>query len=285
MTVLLERAPGKLNLTLDVLGLREDGYHELEMVMTSVGLWDELRIELDTDAPWRVDCSPGALPRGEGNLCWKAARAYFDRAGIQPRGLSICVDKQIPAQAGMAGGSSDAAAVLRALNRHYGCFSDETLRQISLQIGSDVPYCLFGGTALARGRGEVLERLPPVPQTAAFVLVRPDFSLSTPALFAALDRVGVSRRPDTAAMCRALTAGDPAAMGRALCNAFSPVASARFPVIDEIKTRLLALGALGAELTGTGSVVFGLFADAGTAAVAAEALLPLYPLVRTAAPL
>ena len=297
--VLRERAYGKLNLTLDILGKRADGYHDLEMVMCSVSLFDELTLELGTGGPWSVTCDQDDLPQNEGNLCWKAARLYFDAAGIDPEGLTIRVRKAIPAQAGMAGGSSDAAAVLRALNRHYGCFSEEQLRKIGLRAGSDVPYCLFGGVALARGRGERLTRLPDLPEGLCFVLAKPAFSVSTPALFREIDAAcpldgcgdGQSpssekqclslqaspARPDTPAMLRALAAGDAAEIGAQLANAFEPLVAVRYPIVGRLRAAMLDRGALGARLTGTGSVVFGLFAAPAAAESAAAALRPHVP--------
>ena len=257
--LLHETAPGKLNLTLDVLGKRPDGYHDLEMVMVSVSLRDFLTLELGTGEPWSVTCDRPGIPDGPDNLCWKAARAYCDAAGVEPDGLRIRVEKHIPAQAGMAGGSSDAAAVLRMLNRHYGRFSDETLRELGLSVGSDVPYCLFGGVALARGRGEQLSRLPNLPGELYFVLAKPAFSASTPALFRALDEAGVTARPDTAAMLAAIRRHDRNAIGANLQNAFEPLVAARYPIVEELRQTLLARDAIGARLTGTGSVVFGLF--------------------------
>ena len=287
---LRETAPGKLNLTLDVLGKRPDGYHDLEMVMISVSLADELRLELGTGGDWSVTCDRPGIPAGPDNLCWKAARAYCDAAGVDPEGLRIHVRKAVPAQAGMAGGSSDAAAVLRALNRHYGRFSEEELRAIGLSVGSDVPYCLFGGVALARGRGEILTRLPELPGELWFVLAKPEFSVSTPALFreidAARDGEGASlpsadkrclslhagsfaARPHTQAMLDAIARGDRNAIGAALQNNFEPLVAARFPIVEELRRIMLTHGALGARLTGTGSVVFGLFCSKYKATAAA----------------
>lgn len=269
MTVLRETARGKLNLTLDVLGKRPDGYHELEMVMISVSLADDLSLELGTGEGWSVRCSTPGVPDGPENLCWKAAQRYCEAAGVDPEGLRIRVQKRIPAQAGMAGGSSDAAAVLRALNRHYGAFRPQQLRELGLQVGSDVPYCLFGGTALARGRGELLSRLPDLPGELWFVLAKPEFSVSTPALFRELDAVGVTARPDTAAMVRAIEQQDRNAIGAAMQNAFEPVIAAKYPIVEKLRQILLAHGAVGARLTGTGSVVFGLFCSKYKAVTAA----------------
>lgn len=272
MIVLQESAPGKLNLSLDILGKRPDGYHELEMVMISVSLQDELRLELDTGSPWSVSCGRAEIPDGPENLCWKAARVFFDAAGMEPDGLRIFVRKQIPAQAGMAGGSSDAAAVLRALNRHYGRFSAEELRTLGLQVGSDVPYCLFGGTALARGRGELLTRLPSLPEQLCFLLAKPEFAVSTPALFREIDAEGVTARPDTSGMLQALEAQDVEAIGARLQNAFEPLVAARYPVVETLRSAMLRNGALGARLTGTGSVVFGLYRDRSAAEHSVQAL-------------
>ena len=277
MTVLLETAWGKLNLTLDVLGKRPDGYHELEMVMISVSLADELTLELGAGEDWSVTCDRPGIPDGPDNLCWRAARAYCDAAGLDPMGLRISVKKNVPAQAGMAGGSSDAAAVLRALNRHYGRFSEEALLEIGLSVGSDVPYCLYGGVALARGRGEILSRLPDLPGELWFVLAKPEFSVSTPALFREIDAAGVTSRPDTPAMLRALENRDRNAIGAALQNAFEPLVAQRFPIVETLRKVMLAHEALGARLTGTGSVVYGLFCSQFKAAAAALELRELCP--------
>lgn len=282
MTVLQTEAHGKLNLTLDIVGKRADGYHDLAMVMTSVSLSDTVRITLGTGKPWRVISDCGDIPQDEGNLCWKAARLYFDAALLDPQGLCIRLTKRIPSQAGMAGGSSDAAAVLRLLNGHYNALTEPMLYRIALSVGSDVPYCLFGGTALAEGRGELLTRLPDLPETLCYVLVKPDFSVSTPALFRAIDASGVQRKPDNPAMIAAIEAGDLAAVGKLLENVFAPEIVKDHPIVEEICRRLLSCGAVGAGLTGTGSVVFGIFGSDAAAGAAAEALKDRYPLVLTA---
>ena len=292
MITLRETAFGKLNLTLDVLGKRPDGYHELEMVMVSVSLADQLSLSLNTGAPWSVSCDRPGIPAGPENLCWKAAAAYCEAAGVDPGGLSIHVQKRIPAQAGMAGGSSDAAAVLRALNRRYGSFSPEELLALGLQVGSDVPYCLFGGVALARGRGELLTRLPDLPGELYFVLAKPEFSVSTPALFRAIDacrdgtlpsaelgkaepvsadKQGLSLQPGShaAAMISAIERQDRNAIGAALHNDFELLAARQFPIVERLRQIMLAYEAIGARLTGTGSVVFGLYCSQFKAAAAA----------------
>ena len=276
-----EKAFAKLNLTLEVLGRRDDGYHDLRMVMCSVALHDvvELRFDGNPDV-CSVSTAFGSdvIPEGRDNLAYRAATAYAEAAGLSTDGLSIRIEKRIPAQAGMAGGSSDAAAVLRALNRRFGAFSDEKLRAIGLTLGSDVPYCLFGGVALAEGRGERLTRLPALPEGLCFVLIKPDFSVSTPALFRALDATagqgsGIGAAASKAeAMLAALQSGDAGAIGAALHNDFTAVLKQTHPVVTEGRRFLLRHGARGAELTGTGSVVFGVFDDRRTAERAAEAI-------------
>lgn len=282
MTVLQTEACGKLNLTLDITGRRADGYHDLQMVMTSISLSDTVKLTLGTGKPWEVRSDCGSIPQNEGNLCWKAARLYFDAALLDPQGLSIRLTKRIPSQAGMAGGSSDAAAVLRLLNGHYGALTEPMLYEIALKVGSDVPYCLFGGTALAEGRGEILTRLSDLPENLCYVLVRPDFAVSTPALFRAIDTSGVQVRPDNSAMCRAIEDGDLPAIGRLLQNAFEPEIVRDYPVVETIRQALVQNGALGARLTGTGSVVFGIFDCEKAAAACANAMQGSYPLVLTA---
>ena len=180
MNTLWEPAYAKLNLTLDVLGKRPDGYHELVSVMQTVSLCDDVGVLTQTGAPWELRCAAAGVPLDRHNLAWRAAEAFFDEAGLDPNGLTIRINKRIPMQAGLAGGSADAAAVLRALNRRYdGALSDETLLRLAETLGSDVPFCVRGGTALARGRGERLERLPDTPELW-FVLCKPETACSTP---------------------------------------------------------------------------------------------------------
>ena len=191
------RAHAKLNLTLDVLGRRPDGYHDLRMVMQSVALADVLTLEESGDGELRVRTNLHFLPNNEKNLAAQAALRWWEARGQAPRGLEIAIEKSVPVCAGMAGGSSDAAAVLRALNQMEGApLSLWELAKIGERVGSDVPYCILGGTALAEGRGEILTPLPPLPQCWA-VLCKPEFSISTPALFSKIDSVRLRCRPDT----------------------------------------------------------------------------------------
>ena len=272
-----ERAFAKLNLTLDVLGKREDGYHEMSMVMESVDLADVLRFS-HTGQGVQVKTNLAFLPSGPTNLAAKAALAFAQATGLAVEPLTIEIEKHIPVCAGTAGGSSDAAAVLRYLNRALNAgLSGEALQKIGEAVGSDVPYCVTGGTALAQGRGELLTKLPSLPR-CAFVLCKPAFSISTPALFAEIDRHKIRRRPDTVGVCKALEAGDLAGVARRLYNVFEDVLPPRqAKAISEIKGRLITCGALGANLSGTGPTVFGLFGDEALAQAAYEELREIYP--------
>ena len=272
-----EKACAKINLTLDVLGKREDGYHELAMVMETVDLADILRFS-HSGQGIQVKTNLSFLPSGPTNLAAKAAMCFAQATGLTVEPLTIEIEKHIPVCAGTAGGSSDAAAVLRYLNRALNAgLSDEALQKIGEAVGSDVPYCVTGGTALAQGRGEVLTPLPSLPR-CALVLCKPAFSISTPALFAEIDRHKLRRRPDSAGVQKALEAGDLAGVARRLYNVFEDVLPPRqAKAVAEIKNHLITCGALGANLSGTGPTVFGIFDDEHLAQEAYEVLRETYP--------
>ena len=253
-------AYAKLNLSLDVLNKRPDGYHEMKMVMQTVSLRDRLTVETGTGRPLEMRSNLGFLPADEHNLAAAAALALCRETGTDPGGLSIKLDKSIPVCAGMAGGSADAAAVLRGLNELLGLGLSQTrLEEIGALVGSDVPYCVGGGTALAEGRGEVLTPLPPLPRCHV-VLCKPAFSVSTPELFRALDGCRIRRRPDTAGLTEALAAEDLPGVARRMYNVFEDVLpQRRYQEICAIKNSLIQHGALGASMSGTGPTVFGLF--------------------------
>ena len=254
------QAFAKLNLTLDILGKREDGYHDLRMVMQSITLADTLTLEENQGEGLRVSANLRFLPTGEKNLAAAAALRFWEVLGREPENLDIRIEKRIPVCAGMAGGSSDAAAVLRALNQRVGePFSPKELARLGERVGSDVPYCVLGGTALAEGRGEVLTPLPPLPRCWV-VACKPDFPISTPELFAQADRVKLRRRPDTAGLVAALEAGDLGGVARRMYNVFEDVLPARlYTRVAEIKNILIQCGALGANMSGSGPTAFGLF--------------------------
>ena len=262
MTV-LEKACAKINLSLDVKGKRPDGYHEMDMIMQSVSLWDEVSVTL-TDTPGiEVDINVDSLPKGLQNLAGKAAQEFFRYVNITNKGVKVYIKKNIPDKAGMAGGSSDAAAVIRGLNSLTGSgLSDRELYEICARVGSDVAFCLRGGTARATGRGEILQDLPGMPD-CDIVLARPDFSVATPELFARIDSCEIGTRPDAGRMEQALERGDLRGVCREVGNVFEQVLPER-AAVESIKAELTRRGALAACMTGTGSVVYGLF-EAGKA--------------------
>lgn len=277
MTRLSGVAHAKLNLTLDVLGQRADGYHNLKMVMQEITLGDALEIELDTGEPWSMTCSSGDIPCDETNLCIKAAKLFFQETGIDCSGLRIHLNKVTPSCAGMGGGSADGAAVLRLLWEHYGKpIPMEALFKIAEQTGSDVPFTLLGGTALAEEKGQVLTPLVPMPQ-CHLVICKPSFPISTPALFSAIDHAEIVARPDTAAMISALERQDLAAIAGLLSNVFAPVVAKDHREIADIRDTMLSSGALGAEMTGSGPTVFGIFTEPSQAAACLTRLKARYP--------
>ena len=270
-----EPAFAKLNLTLDILGKREDGYHDMRMVMQSIDLHDVVTITprektgltLTTDLPF--------LPKGDGNIASKAAARFFQSTGLPAPGLSIDIRKNIPVCAGMAGGSSDGAAVLRTLRRL--CAPDMPqgeLEEIGALVGSDVPYCVRGGTVLAEGRGERLSALPPLPP-CWLVVCKPACSISTPELFAQVRVKKLRCHPDIPGMTAALEQGDLEGVARRLYNVFEDILPRRYSQVFEMKSALLELGAMAASMTGSGPSVFGIFREEAPAARAVEALLPL----------
>lgn len=269
-------AHAKINLTLDVLGKLPNGYHELLMVMQSISLHDMLSIETGTDGGIELRSNAKDIPCDERNLVFKAIRAFYDACGIMAGGVSVAIEKRIPVMAGLAGGSTDAAAVIRALDYiHNTRFTEKELQAIGLTVGADVPFCISGGTMLARGIGELLSPLPPMPD-CAILLVKPGFSMSTPYVFAALDRTEIVRRPDADAMSGALGRGDIRGIADGLSNVMEGVTAAEHPEIKEIKEKLQSYGALGAVMSGSGPAVFGVFADSSRAHAAYAALLPFY---------
>lgn len=260
MASIVVKAPAKLNLTLDVLGKREDGYHEMKMVMQSVSLFDVLTLTREPGEGIELTTNLGFLPLDGRNLAVKAALALQEATGADLGHLTIRMEKHIPVCAGTAGGSSDAAAVLRGLNELLGLGqTKEELTEIGKTVGCDVPYCVLGGTALAEGRGELITPLADLPP-CWIVMVKPDFPVSTPQLFAQWGEKKVRCHPDTAGMLAALEAADLNGVARRLFNVFEEVLPPkRRERVEELKRLLLDGGALGASMTGTGPTVFGLF--------------------------
>ena len=284
MTTLYEGAFAKLNLTLDVLGKREDGYHDLKSVMQTISIRDDIEIDIGTGKPWKLLCSVEGIPTDERNLAWKAAKVYCETLNKDPNGIEIRITKRIPSGAGMGGGSADAAAVLRALNRHYNNpLSVFALAELGAQVGSDVPFCVLCGTAMVEGRGERLRKLPDMPK-CIFVVVKPEFSVSTPELYRKIDEVTIANRPDNRAMESALLAGDLEKVAHNLCNVFDPVVTQDHLELNYIKSIFNSYGSVAQQMTGSGSAVFAIVPEFEFAAVICNMLRENYPQVFIAKP-
>ena len=284
MTTLYEGAFAKVNLTLDVLGKRADGCHDLQSVMQTVSIRDDVEIDVGSGKPWRLLCSVEGIPADEKNLAWKAAKIYCDAMGKDPEGLEIRIVKRIPVGAGLGGGSADAAAVLRALNRHYGDpLSVLALAELGAQVGSDVPFCVVGGTAMVEGRGERLRKLPDMPD-CIFVVCKPDFSVSTPELYREIDTVAIPHRPDNQAMESALLAGELGKVAENVYNVFDPVVTSEHLELNYIKSICNSYGALTEQMTGSGSAIFAILPSFEYAAVVCNMLKENYPNIYIAKP-
>mgnify|MGYP000607487398 CR=1 FL=1 len=278
----MEKAYAKVNLTLQVGSRHPDGYHAVMSVMQRISLWDTVTVERGTGRDILL-CSVPVTESADDNLCMKALRAFFAETGIKSDGVTITLEKHIPVQAGLGGGSSDAAAVLRALRTLYAPdISDGRLETLAARLGSDVPFFIRGGTQLATGRGEVVS---PLPQLAAgwFVVVKPDEGYSTAEMYRRLDEPGSLLVRNSRYMQDAVAANNVHAVAVELHNSFERVVP-KDSSLRTIKDALRAQGALGTLLSGSGSAVFGLFDDQSAAAAAAVALKKTWPWVFVARP-
>ena len=265
MKTLRIKAAAKLNLSLDILGIRPDGYHEMDMVMQTIDLFDDVELS----KAGTISVFSDGSPDGPENLVWKAAEAFF-RAAKRSGGARIRLTKRIPAQAGMAGGSADAAAVLIGLNALYdACLSPEALRDAGLSVGADVPYCLIGGTARVRGIGEIVEPMPPF-LSGYLVVAKPAIGISTAEAFRRFDRAENLRHPDIAALLSVMEKGQLDALSLFMENVLEQ--SEQNETVEMLRQELLKNGALAARMTGSGSAVFGLFSEKEAASRCAVAL-------------
>ncbi|WP_135555180.1 4-(cytidine 5'-diphospho)-2-C-methyl-D-erythritol kinase [Paenibacillus cymbidii] len=262
---ILEKAPAKINLLLDVLRKRDDGYHEVEMVMTMVDLADRLEMqELPRDTIV-ISSQVGFIPLDEKNLAFQAARLIKDRYAVK-QGVYIHLDKNIPVAAGLAGGSSDAAATLRGLNRLWKLgISTEELMRLGAELGSDVPFCIAGGTAIARGRGEQLEQIGAPPQCWV-VLAKPPINVSTVEVYSKLRADRIVRHPSLPAMTEAIGAQSFERICSLLGNVLEDVTLSLYPEVHHLKSCMQKLGADGVLMSGSGPTVFGLVAKESKAA-------------------
>lgn len=265
MKTLRIKAAAKLNFSLDILGIRPDGYHEMDMVMQTIDLFDDVELS----KAGTISVFSDGSPDGPENLAWKAAEAFF-RAAKRSVGARIRLTKRIPAQAGMAGGSADAAAVLIGLNALYDArLSPEALRDAGLSVGADVPYCLIGGTARVRGIGEIVEPMPPF-LSGYLVVAKPAIGISTAEAFRRFDRAENLRHPDIAALLSVMEKGQLDALSLFMENVLEQ--SEQNETVETLRQELLKNGALAARMTGSGSAVFGLFSEKEAASRCAVAL-------------
>ena len=267
------KAYGKINLGLDVLRRREDGYHDVRMIMQTVGIFDRVDLIWKEEPGIQVETNLYYLPTNENNLVYKAAKLLMDEFQVQ-EGIQIRLRKFIPVAAGMAGGSSDAAAVRFGVNKMFRLgLTTEELMERGVKIGADVPYCILRGTALSEGIGEVLTSLPPVPQCQVLV-AKPGINVSTKFVYENLhaNDLRPEQHPDIDGMIRAIKAQDLQGIADKLGNVLETVTVKEYPVIQEIKDKMLEFGAIGSLMSGSGPTVFGLFTNPKAAQEAYEEL-------------
>ena len=252
------QAFAKINLGLDVLGKREDGYHEVRMIMQTNRMYDQLDMRKSVEPGIHLTTNKKYIPVDENNLVWRAAKLMMDTCGII-EGVSIHLHKVIPVAAGMAGGSSDAAATLVGMNRLFHCgLSKEKLMELGVQIGADVPYCVLRGTALAEGIGEKLTVLPPMPD--CWILIgKPGISVSTKYVYTTLDLNTDTVHPDIDGMKKALEDGNLYGITERMGNVLQDVTIPAYPEVERIKEQMKTLGAVNAMMSGSGPTVFGIF--------------------------
>ena len=262
ITHLRLKAYGKINLALDVTGIRDDGYHEVRMIMQTVRLHDSIELYRSQKPGIRLETNLYYLPVNEQNLAYKAARLLMDEFHIQ-EGLGMRLRKFIPVAAGMAGGSSDAAAVLFGVNRMFGLgLSREELMKRGVTLGADIPYCLMRGTALSEGIGEKLTALPPMPQCQVLI-AKPGISVSTKTVYRALDEMELKpeQHPDIDGMIQSIQEGNLVDVSGKFGNVLELVTGQRYPVIGQLEQVMMERGALNAMMSGSGPTVFGIFTN------------------------
>ncbi|MBR5272646.1 MAG: 4-(cytidine 5'-diphospho)-2-C-methyl-D-erythritol kinase [Clostridia bacterium] len=264
------KAFAKINLYLDITGVNDIGYHLLDSIMQSVTLYDEVEIERNESGEIKILCDNPEIPCDERNIAYKAARLFFDKIGCDDRGVTINIKKVIPHQAGLGGGSADAAGVFVALNKLYGAnLSQEELCEIGVKVGADVPFCIVGGTKRAQGIGEQFTALPSMP-SCSIVIAKPNFGVSTAQAYSDYDKIENPQRLDVCTALTALQNGDVNTLANGLYNAFEQVVPDA--ELNEIKSVMLQCGAKGCLMSGSGSAIFALFSDETKAKTCADTL-------------
>ena len=258
------KALAKINLGLDVLGRREDGYHNVRMVMQTIYLYDNITIRRTKESGITLESNLYFLPNDEGNIAYKAAKLLMDEFQIQD-GVHITLDKHIPVAAGLAGGSANAAAVLVGMNRMFSLgLSEEELMERGVNLGADVPYCVMRGTVLAEGIGEELTRLLALPK-CYILIAKPGISVSTRTVYEKLDALSITEHPDIDGVIKGLENQDLKAIASSMGNVLEQVTVDAYPIIEKIKDVMKEQGALNAMMSGSGPTVFGVFEDRQTA--------------------
>ena len=257
------KALGKINLGLDVLGRRENGYHDVRMVMQTIGIYDRLILTKIPEEEIRITSNLAFLPVNENNLIYKAIKLLKDEYHF-PGGISVDLNKFIPVAAGMAGGSTDAASTMFGVNRLFGLnLSMGKMMELGVRLGADVPYCVMRGTALAEGIGEKLTRITPVPHMW-ILIAKPQINVSTRLVYEQLDMGGIQKHPDIDGIIRAIEAQDVVRIAQSMGNVLENVTVPLYPVIETIKQDMLSHGAINAMMSGSGPTVFGIFPDEQT---------------------
>lgn len=269
----------KINLTLDVLGKLPNGYHDIKMIMQSISLYDMITVEAYTEGEGiNITTSLPYLPANNDNLAYRAAELFLEETGISGQ-VNIHLEKHIPVGAGLAGGSTDCAGVLKALNKLYGTgLSTRKLCQMGVKLGADVPYCILGGTRLAQGIGEVLSPLPKMPYCRV-LLVKPGFSISTKTVYEKIDNYNNYRRPDTDLVIEGLKERNFSKITSGMANVLEEVSINDYPVLSTLKEELMDLGADAAQMSGSGPTVFGIFTSSAKAVEAKNKLWGKYKTV------
>ena len=263
------KARAKINLGLDVVRRREDGYHEVKMVMQMLRLYDQIDIEKTQESGIFVRSNLSFLPTDERNIAYKAAKVMIDQFGLE-QGVIIRIEKHIPVAAGMAGGSTDCAAVLYGMNKLFGLrLNQKKLRELGVKLGADVPYCLMRQTALSEGIGEILTPISPL-QDCPILIAKPSVSVSTRHVYEHLKLDEQTMHPDIDGIVTALADGDLYGVTNRMANVLETVTVPEHPVIDEIKKQMMASGAVNALMSGSGPTVFGIFDDEEKAKKACE---------------
>lgn len=276
-------APAKINLSLDVVGKRNDGYHLVKMVMQAVDLYDIVTVHSSDDEKITLECSNRNVPCDSSNIAYRAADEFFKYTGIKNTGVVIKIDKRIPMQAGLAGGSTDGAAALVALNKLFDArLTLDKLAEIGARIGADVPFCIYGGTMSAEGIGTVLKPISPLP-TCYFVIVKPNISVSTKEAYALTDKRIDIGTPSTDILLTAIKDGDINDICRSLHNDFEAVL--QLSDVNKIHEDFRANGALGSCMSGSGSAVFGIFTSEADAHICANAMKDRYEFVCVCSPI